>query len=77
MFRKFIKYFLVLLTLAIVAFFIFAPGIIDKQKNKVTLDVHKNPPAKVSWYDSIPFIADLHCDAPGSTLTRMCTALLV
>jgi microsomal dipeptidase-like Zn-dependent dipeptidase len=63
MFRKFIKYFLVLLTLALIAFFIFAPGIIDKQKNKVSLDVYKNPPAKVSWYDSIPFIADLHCDA--------------
>ncbi len=63
MFSKFIKYFLVLLTLALIAFFIFAPGIIDKQKNKVSLDVYKNPPAKVSWYDSSPFIADLHCDA--------------
>ncbi len=63
MLRKFIKYFLVLLALALIAFFIFAPGIVDKQQNKITLDVHKNPPAKVSWYDSIPFIADLHCDA--------------
>jgi membrane dipeptidase len=63
MLRKFIKYFLVLLLLALIAFFIFAPGIVDKQQNKITLDVHKNPPAKVSWYDSIPFIADLHCDA--------------
>lgn len=61
MIRRIFRYFLLLLLIAIVAFFIFAPGIVDKQQNKVTLRV--DHPAKVSWYDSIPFIADLHCDA--------------
>ena len=61
MLRKILKYFAIVLTIAAILFFIFAPSYIDKSKNKVTLKVI-NPP-KVSWYDSIPFIADLHCDA--------------
>lgn len=61
MLRKILKYFAVVLVIAATLFFIFAPSYIDKSKNKVTLEVI-NPP-KVSWYDSIPFIADLHCDA--------------
>ena len=61
MLRKILKYFAVVLAIAAILFFIFAPSYIDKSKNKVTLKVI-NPP-KVSWYDSIPFIADLHCDA--------------
>ncbi len=60
MLRKFLKYFAIVFVIAAIAFFVFAPAIIDKSKNKVTGNV-VNPP-KVSWYDSIPFIADLHCD---------------
>lgn len=59
--RRILKYSLLLLLIAIIAFFIFAPGYIDRQQNKVTLKA--DHPARVSWYDSIPFIADLHCDA--------------
>jgi len=59
--RKLFRIFLLLLVLGIIGFFVFAPGIVDKQQNKVTLKV-KNP-QKVNWYDSVPFIADLHCDA--------------
>lgn len=49
------------IVIAACAFFIIAPGMIDKSMNKV-LHV-ADPSEKVSWYDSIPFIADLHCDA--------------
>lgn len=41
-------------------FFIFVPQLIDRSKNKVSVE---GPFERVSWYDSIPFIADLHCDA--------------
>jgi microsomal dipeptidase-like Zn-dependent dipeptidase len=61
MFKKILVYFMIVLLLATTGFFIFAPTIVDKSKNKVILKV-VDPP-RVSWYDSIPFIADLHCDA--------------
>ncbi len=61
MLRKFLRYFLLLVLIAAIAFFLFAPGYIDRDNNKVTLKVSN--PHKVNWYDSIPFIADLHCDA--------------
>lgn len=61
MLRKFLKYFAFVFMLAAIAFFVFAPSIIDKSKNKISGNA-VNPP-RVSWYDSIPFIADLHCDA--------------
>ncbi len=49
------------IVIAACAFFIIAPGRIDQSMNKV---IHvADPSSKVSWYDSIPFIADLHCDA--------------
>lgn len=54
---------IVLIALLIIAvlFFAFAPGFIDRRMNKV---VHSSADiAKVGWYDSLPFIADLHCDA--------------
>ncbi|SDM34053.1 Zn-dependent dipeptidase, dipeptidase homolog [Daejeonella rubra] len=41
-------------------FFIFVPRMIDSSKNKISIE---GPFERVSWYDSIPFIADLHCDA--------------
>jgi len=59
--KKIVKILALLFILAAICFFIFVPSYIDKTTNVVTL-VDKNP-QKVIWYDSIPFIADLHCDA--------------
>jgi microsomal dipeptidase-like Zn-dependent dipeptidase len=61
MLKKILKYFILLIVLAAFAFFYFAPQYFDKTKNTVTnkpVNIPKGP-----WYDSIPFIADLHCDA--------------
>jgi membrane dipeptidase len=61
MFKKILKLFAIIIVLAAIAFFYFAPEYVDKSKNTI---LNKNTPAaKQSWYDSIPFIADLHCDA--------------
>ncbi|MFZ2785186.1 MAG: dipeptidase [Sediminibacterium sp.] len=59
--KLFLKYLALILVIALIAFFAFAPRFIDKSNNKVTLKV--DHPEKPVWYDSIPFIADLHCDA--------------
>ena len=61
MLKKILKYFAIILTISVIIFFAFVPAYIDKSKNKVTFKVTRSE--KVSWYDSIPFIADLHCDA--------------
>lgn len=58
--KKIVKIILIILVPAAIAFFVFAPQYLDKSKNKTTI---KGPFAKNAWYDSIPFIADLHCDA--------------
>jgi membrane dipeptidase len=58
--KKAFKIILLVLVLLALVFFLFVPQYIDRTKNKSTL---KGPFEKVSWYDSIPFIADLHCDA--------------
>ena len=58
--KKLFKALLYIIISALVIFFAFGPQYIDRSKNKST---SKGPFAKVSWYDSIPFIADLHCDA--------------
>lgn len=50
----------ILLIIALLIFFIYVPTYIDKSMNKVQLKIAN--PQKVEWYDSIPFIADLHCD---------------
>ncbi|MFT3845536.1 MAG: dipeptidase [Lacibacter sp.] len=60
MFKKIARVFLVIIVIAAVIFFGFVPGYVDKSKNTVTLKVIEPP--KQAWYDSIPFIADLHCD---------------
>ena len=44
----------------VIVFFVFVPGFIDRKMNKT---IHPGPAAKIAWYDSIPFIADMHCDA--------------
>lgn len=59
--KKFLKITGLVLLVTAVLFFVLAPGIADRSMNKV---VHTSAAiTKVSWYDSIPFIADLHCDA--------------
>lgn len=52
---------IILIILILITFFVFTPGIVDRSMNKI---IHRNIVIQpVSWYDSIPFIADLHCDA--------------
>jgi microsomal dipeptidase-like Zn-dependent dipeptidase len=45
--------------IAAISFFLLAPTYLDKSKNKVSI---AGPHSKSAWRDSIPFIADLHCD---------------
>ena len=61
MLKKTIRIILIVIVVIAVLFFSFAPGIIDRSMNKVINQ--KTEADKISWYDSIPFIADLHCDA--------------
>src|SRR5436190_15078023 len=61
MIKKILKLVAIILVLAILLFFIFAPGIVDRSKNTVILKAPYT--GKISWYDSLSFIADLHCDA--------------
>ncbi len=58
--KKIVNIILFIILVLVVLFFAFGPQYIDKSKNKST---SKGPFAKNTWYDSIPFIADLHCDA--------------
>lgn len=58
--KKAFKLFLLILIPVAIIFFVFVPRYIDKSKNKTTV---KGPFQKNAWFDSIPFIADLHCDA--------------
>ena len=61
MLKKIFRVILIIVILAAIVFFTIAPGVIDKSMNKV---VHvASSSEKAGWYDSIPFIADLHCDA--------------
>src|SRR5690349_11523489 len=59
MLKKIIKVVLALLLILAIVFFVYGPRYLDRISNKVitTSSFPKN-----SWYDSIPFIADLHCD---------------
>ncbi len=57
--KSFLKILLFILIIAIAGFFLFVPRYLDQTSNKVTLS---SPQVKNEWYDSIPFIADLHCD---------------
>lgn len=58
--KKIWRIFLAVLIAAAIVFFAFVPGYVDKSRNTVTQKITDTQ--KVSWYDSIPFIADLHCD---------------
>lgn len=57
--KKILFFVLTLLGIVIILFFIFVPSYIDRSKNTVSIPP---PHVKNQWYDSIPFIADLHCD---------------
>jgi len=58
--KKAFKFLLFLIGVIAILFFAFAPQYFDKSMNKVG---QKPPFSKNNYYDSIPFIADLHCDA--------------
>lgn len=59
--KKVLRWLFGLLFIIAILFFCFAPGIVDRKMNKI---VHPSANLKgPAWYDSIPFIADLHCDA--------------
>jgi microsomal dipeptidase-like Zn-dependent dipeptidase len=57
--KKFLKILLFILIIAIAGFFLFVPRYLDQTSNIVT---QSGASTKNEWYDSIPFIADLHCD---------------
>jgi membrane dipeptidase len=57
--KKILFFVLILFGVVILLFFIFVPSYIDRSKNTVSI---LPPHVKNQWYDSIPFIADLHCD---------------
>lgn len=58
--KKIWRIFFLTVVIAAIVFFGFVPGYVDKSRNTVSQKITN--PQKVSWYDSIPFIADLHCD---------------
>ena len=61
MLKRTLIYVSVILALAAIVFFGFVSTALDRKMNGV---VHKATAAdRVGWYDSIPFIADMHCDA--------------
>lgn len=58
--KRILRISLIIILLAAIGFFVFVPGIIDRKMNTT---VHPGAAPKIAWYDSIPFIADMHCDA--------------
>ena len=61
MLKKILRASLFILIFLSVVFFAFGPDLADRLINRTW---HSSGPAdKNGWYDSIPFIADLHCDA--------------
>jgi len=60
MFKKILIILTVIIVIAAVVFFTWVPRYFDKRSNVVTTKI--NASERMSWYDSIPFIADLHCD---------------
>lgn len=51
---------LLLFIVAAIIFFSYAPRYFDESKNRI--GTHAIAGSELSWYDSIPFIADLHSD---------------
>ncbi len=46
--------------IAALIFFGYVPSYFDRKSNVVTSEIKLSD--RMSWYDSIPFVADLHCD---------------
>ncbi len=57
--KKNLQIFFIIIAIVLLGFFMFAPAYVDKSSNKVII---AGAATKIGWYDSIPFIADLHCD---------------
>jgi len=60
MLKKILIVLAVIILIAVVVFFTYVPGYFDKKSNLVTTRI--NTGDRMTWYDSIPFVADLHCD---------------
>ncbi len=60
MLKKILIVLAVIIVIAAVFFFTYVPGYFDKKSNMVTTRISASD--RMTWYDSIPFIADLHCD---------------
>jgi len=60
MFRKILVVLFFVIAGAGVIFFTWVPGYFDKTANVVTTSIRASD--RMIWYDSIPFVADLHCD---------------
>lgn len=60
MIRKIIIAFAVIIGIAAVIFFSYVPRYFDKKSNVVATKIKAGD--RITWYDSIPFVADLHCD---------------
>lgn len=60
-FKKALPALAILLMIVAVVFFGFGSAYFERTTNTVTLKT--SDIKRISWYDSIPFIADLHCDA--------------
>jgi membrane dipeptidase len=60
MLKKILIVLAVIIVIAAVVFFTYVPGYFDRKSNLVTTRI--NAGDRMTWYDSIPFIADLHCD---------------
>lgn len=60
MFRKILVVLFFVIAGAGVIFFTWVPGYFDKTANVVTTSIRASD--RMTWYDSIPFVADLHCD---------------
>ena len=61
MLKKILRLTLLISVFLVTGFFAFVPNLVDRYINRT---LHSSGPAdKNGWYDSIPFVADLHCDA--------------
>jgi microsomal dipeptidase-like Zn-dependent dipeptidase len=50
----------IIILIAALIFFGYVPRYFDQKSNVVTTNIKLNE--RIAWYDSIPFVADLHCD---------------
>lgn len=60
MLKKILVVMAAIIVIVAVVFFTYVPGYFDKTSNRVATKISVSD--RMAWYDSIPFIADLHCD---------------